>query len=205
MQTGNNLEIAHYDPVTGELMARGTGTVDGIRVHIGFGNSPNYADVHLTPDGRNMLGIFYKIDGPHHGQWSYIGPKCPPPSEQASGPAATPIPGEPTAPKTSIPADHPNALAGAWRDGGAGGCHLIVQNGNNLNVTNYDPKTNLVVGYAFGSVDAGHIQLVFRNSATADLHLTLLGTFLRRDGLVHGQWSYVGPSCPDATPSSATD
>jgi hypothetical protein len=205
IQTGHELDITHYDPVTGEVMGRAIGTVDGIYVHIQFGKSSNTADLHLTGDGRHMIGIFYKIDGPHHGQWSYLGPKCPAPSEQASLAVASPVPSEPVEASSASP----DNLSGAWRDGKIGACHLVRQIGNHLDITNYSPTTNQVIGHASGSIDGGHVQLAFRNG-TADLHLTadrrtLLGTFVRPGGTGHGQWSYLGPGCPGVPSPAAAD
>jgi hypothetical protein len=114
-----------------------------------------------------------------------------------------PTPGAASA-LASIDRNHPESIAGAWRDQGMGACHLIRQTGSKFQVTNYDPVTGEVISQGEGTVDGNHVAIDYpkaRRPVTVDLHISpngqwLLGKVTRFDGTRRTMWRYLGPACP---------
>ena len=80
-QKGNKFEVWNYDPVTGELIGQGEGSIDGNHVEIEFtnGRRPVTLDFHVAPGGDTMLGKVIRADGTHRAIWNYLGATCPRP------------------------------------------------------------------------------------------------------------------------------
>jgi hypothetical protein len=92
----------------------------------------------------------------------------------------------------------PGSLTGAWRDA-VGGCHLIIQTGSKLAITNYFPDTDAVMSHGDGSVDGAQIQLRLR-TMHGDFQVSpdgrvLNGTMYRSFGPNPSTWRYMGTSC----------
>ncbi len=92
----------------------------------------------------------------------------------------------------------PASLTGAWRDA-IGGCHLIIQTGSKLAVTNYFPDTDSVMSHGDGTVDGSQVQLRLR-TMHGDFQVSpdgrmLNGTMYRSFGPNPSSWKYIGTSC----------
>jgi hypothetical protein len=80
-QTGNKFQVINYDPVTGEVISQGEGTVEGNHVAIDYPNSrrPVTVDLHISPNGQWLLGKVTRFDETRRTMWRYLGPACPKP------------------------------------------------------------------------------------------------------------------------------
>jgi hypothetical protein len=80
-QTGSKFQVTNYDPVTGEVISQGEGTVDGNHVAIDYPNarSPVTVDLHISPNGQRLLGQVTRFDRTRPTMWRYLGPGCPRP------------------------------------------------------------------------------------------------------------------------------
>jgi hypothetical protein len=80
-QTGSKFQVTNYDPVTGEVISQGEGTVDGNHLAIDYPNSrrPVTVDLHISPNGQWLFGKVTRFDGTHRAMWRYLGPACPKP------------------------------------------------------------------------------------------------------------------------------
>jgi hypothetical protein len=80
-QTGSKFQVTNYDPVTGEVISQGEGTVDGNHVAIDYPNArrPVTVDLHIAPNGQWLLGKVTRFDGTRRTMWRYLGPACPKP------------------------------------------------------------------------------------------------------------------------------
>ncbi|MGO9603759.1 MAG: hypothetical protein ACLQAT_10250 [Candidatus Binataceae bacterium] len=77
-QSGAKFEVTNYDPSTGEVMSQGQGTINGnhVEIEVTSARHPTSLDFHVSPDGREMYGKVFRVDGPHRVDWNYIGPAC---------------------------------------------------------------------------------------------------------------------------------
>jgi hypothetical protein len=80
-QTGSKFQVTNYDPVTGEVISQGEGTVDGNHVAIDYPKArrPVSVDLHISPNGQWLLGKVTRFDGTRRTMWRYLGPACPKP------------------------------------------------------------------------------------------------------------------------------
>jgi hypothetical protein len=108
------------------------------------------------------------------------------------------------APPAELPAIKPggsSSLTGAWRDA-VGGCHLIIQTGSKLAVTNYFRESDAVISHGDGTVDGTQIQLRLQ-TMHGDFQISpdgriLHGVMYRSFGPGPSTWQYIGSSCPKA-------
>jgi len=131
----------------------------------------------------------------------------PPPQALAMAPQAKPQPmprpadlpeRAPTAPVQTA------ALSGAWRDHGAGYCHVIKQTGAAIEIVNLAPVTSTFISVGHGRIDGREVRLhlndLHPHAAQAELYLSedaqiLMGTIKRPDGDYPVRWYRSGTSC----------
>jgi hypothetical protein len=73
-QTGSKLEVTNYFPDSGAVMSHGDGTVAGsqIQVHL----RTMHGDFQVSPDGTVLSGTMFRLSGPGHSIWKYVGASC---------------------------------------------------------------------------------------------------------------------------------
>jgi hypothetical protein len=90
-------------------------------------------------------------------------------------------------------------LTGAWRDTGMGACHLILQTGLNLKVTNFYSDSTKIMSQGEGTIAGSHVELHLKRGR-AEIQLSSDGNL--RQGSIQGasgtrpsMWQFIGTSC----------
>jgi hypothetical protein len=139
----------------------------------------------------NQLGYIGNHDAPSTAAVSY------PAAAPGGGIAAEHVPGS----SATLAMIEPrlSSMTGAWRDSGMGACHLISQNGANLDITNYFPDSSEIMSHGDGTVTGSHVELRLK-TMRGEFELSpdgriIKGKMVRATGVRPSLWQYVGPAC----------
>jgi hypothetical protein len=157
------------------------------------------SDEKVQKTGTFVLGVLGLLAGAAWSVYVYYNPPPSEPKGQASAAIAFLTPSS-TATSTPIGSER---LTGAWI-GRTGLCHLIVEHGSRLTITNYDIKGGRLGIRGWGTYLEGQVRLYYEingQKQTVALRLSQDGTSLigeteTETGRESSTWNYVGSSCP---------
>jgi hypothetical protein len=73
-QTGSKLEVTNYFPESDAVMSHGDGRVDGTQIQLHL--KTMHGDFQRSPDGTILSGTMFRLSGPGHSIWKYVGASC---------------------------------------------------------------------------------------------------------------------------------
>lgn len=73
-QNGSKLEVTNYFPESDAVMSHGDGTVDGTQIQLRLRTM--HGAFQVSPDGTILTGTMFRLSGPGHSIWKYVGASC---------------------------------------------------------------------------------------------------------------------------------